>query len=135
MGSGREMATEARLRVLRYWAYFRRGHSVYLAFATSLLNFIVIQYRLLVQNITLLRTLLPRLWMFLVVFVATYLPLATLIGWIDYQRGSVPTDSALSAKASPWIQDLFTALMLMSEGKNEEARKILAKWVKTKQKT
>ena len=118
-------------RLLRYSVYFRRGHSAYLAFLTSFLNFIVIQYRLLIENIELIHKLLPRLWMFMIVFLATYLPLATIIGWLDYKKGAVPTGSALGAKVCPWTRDLATALILMSEGKGEEAKKVLEKWARS----
>jgi len=115
-------------RVLRCWTYFRRGHSVYLVFLMSFLNFIVIQYRLVVQNIPILYETLPRLWIFTIILLATYIPIATLIGWLDYKKGSVPTDRALGAKASPWVRDLAKALMLIADGKSEEAKKILEKW-------
>jgi len=115
-------------RVLRCWTYFRRGHSVYLVFLMSFLNFIVIQYRLVVQNIPILYKTLPRLWIFTIVLLATYIPIATIIGWLDYKKGSVPTDRALGAKASPWVRDLAKALMLIADGKSEEAKKILEKW-------
>ena len=114
--------------VLRCWTYFRRGHSVYLVFLMSFLNFIVIQYRLVVQNIPILYKTLPRLWIFTIVLLATYIPIATIIGWLDYKKGSVPTDRALGAKASPWVRDLAKALMLIADGKSEEAKKILEKW-------
>jgi len=94
----------------------------------SFLNFIVIQYRLVVQNIPILYKTLPRLWIFTIVLLATYIPIATIIGWLDYKKGSVPTDSALSARASPWVKDLAKALMLIADGKSEEAKKILERW-------
>jgi len=115
-------------QVLRYWIYFRQGHSVYLAFLMSFLNFIVIQYRLVVENIPILYKTLPRLWIFTIILLATYIPIATIIGWLDYKKGSVPTDSALGARASPWVRDLAKALMLIADGKSEEAKKILEKW-------
>ena len=115
-------------RVLRYWIYFKQGHSVYLAFLISFLNFIAIQYRLVIQNIPILYEILPRLWIFATAFLAMYIPIAIIIGWLDYKKGSVPTGSVLGARASPWARDLAKALMLIADGKSEEAKKILEKW-------
>jgi len=65
---------------------------------------------------------------FAIVFFIVYIPLAVIIGWLDYRKFAVPVDTALIAKASPWTRDLAKALILIAEGKNEEAIKILRKW-------
>ena len=115
-------------RVLRWWSYFRRGHSTYLVFLISFANFIVIQYRLLIEYVPLLRMVFVNLLAFAIVFFIVYIPLAVIIGWLDYRKFAVPVDTALIAKASPWTRDLAKALILIAEGKNEEAIKILRKW-------
>ena len=117
-------------RLLRYWAYFRRGHGVYLAFAITFLNFIVLQWSLLIEQIEPLRILLGQLYVFAIVFFVTYLPLAVIIGWVDYKRGSVPVDSAIGARASPWAKDLAKAIILLAEGKNKEVVELMKKWAK-----
>ena len=43
--------------LLRLWAYFRRGHSAYLSFILSFANFVVLQYRLLIQYVPFLKYL------------------------------------------------------------------------------
>ena len=117
-------------RIMRYWTYFRRGHNVYLMFLLSFMNFIVIQYRLLIENIPLLHELLPKLWIFAVAVVITYTPIAIIVGWLDYQKGSVVMDNILSARASPWVIDCSKALILIAEGKTEDAKKLMEKWIK-----
>jgi hypothetical protein len=115
---------------LRYWTYFRRGHSVYLIFAITFLNFIVIQWRLLIEEIDFLETLFQRFYLFTIVFLITYIPLATIIGWIDYKRGAVPVDQTIAASVNPWVQDLAKAILLLAEGKNEEVVELMRKWAR-----
>ena len=119
-------------RILRWWIYFRRGHSTYLAFLLSFANFIVIQYKLLVENIELFNMLFTNIIAFAITFFLTYFPLATIIGWLDTKKGAVPVEGAIAGEVNPWVQDLFKALYLLAENRNEEAKKVLKKWVKSK---
>lgn len=116
-------------RLLRWWTYFRRGHSTYLVFLLSFANFVVIQYRLLVQYVPALEVIFSSLLAFAIAFFLVYIPLATFIGWYDYKRFTVPVEMTIGAKASPWNRDIAKALMLIAEGKNEEAIEVLKKWV------
>ena len=115
-------------RILRYWTYFRRGHGTYLAFLLSFANFMVIQYRLLIEYMPVLKAIFSQLLIFAATFFLVYVPVATVIGWYDYRKFAVPIDASIAAKASPWTRDLAKALMFMAEGKNKDARKILKKW-------
>jgi len=117
-------------RILRWWTYFRRGHGTYLVFFLSFANFIVIQYRLLVEYIPAMKLMFSSLLAFAAAFFLIYVPLAILIGWYDYKKFAVPVESTIGAKASPWNRDIAKALMLIAEGKNKEAIKILKKWTK-----
>jgi len=115
-------------RVLRYWTYFRRGHTTYLAFLMSFANFIAIQYRLLIEYISFLEALFSSLTAFALTFFLVYVPVATVMGWFDYKKFAVPVDATVAAQANPWVRDLANALMLMCDGKNGEAKLILRKW-------
>ena len=115
-------------QVLRYWTYFRRGHSTYLAFFMSFMNFIIIQYRLLIENIPLLDAIFSSLSIFAIIFFFVYFPLAIIIGWQDYKKYAVPVDATIAAKANPWVNDLSRALMLICDNENEKAKEILQKW-------
>jgi len=118
-----------RNKILRYWTYFRRGHGTYLAFLLSFANFMVIQYRLLIEHMPLLRDVFFSLIAFAVTFLLVYVPVATILGWLDYKRLAVPIDLTISAKSSPWVQDLAKALMLICDEKYEDAKKTLQKWI------
>ena len=117
-------------RILRWWTYFRRGHGTYLVFLLSFANFIVIQYRLLVEYVPVMKVLFSSLTAFAITFFFIYIPLATLIGWYDYKRFAVPIEAAIGARASPWVRDLAKALMLMAQGRNDDAVKILERWTR-----
>lgn len=116
-------------KILRYWTYFRRGHGTYLAFLMSFANFMVIQYRLLIEYVSFLDALFSSLTAFAATFFLVYLPTATVIGWLDYKKFAVPIDLTVRAQADPWVQDLANALILMCDGKNGDAKKILKRWV------
>ena len=122
--------SKVKTRLLRYWTYFRRGHNIYLVFLLSFANFIAIQYRLIIENMAILKDIFTHLSVFAAVFVLVYVPAAIIIGWLDYRRLAVPVDMTITAKASPWVKDLATALIYIAEGRGEEAKKVLEKWTK-----
>lgn len=121
--------------LVRAWIYFKRGHSAYLAFALSLANFVVIQYRLLIEYVPLLKLVFASLTAFVITFIFVYVPLAILIGWLDMRRVTGPQEYQLMAEVSPWHRDITYALYLIAQGRNEEAAKILSKWVRYVHKT
>jgi len=117
-------------RALRYWLYFRRGHNMYLAFMLSFANFVVIQYRLLIEYMPAFKLVFSRMLEFVAVFFLTYIPLAVVIGWLDIKRGAMPVEGAIAGRANPWVRDMLRALYLLAEDRKEEAKKVLEKWVK-----
>jgi len=125
----REKILKYKNKLLRYWIYFQRGHSSYLVFLLSFANFVVIQYRLLIQYVSFLKIFFINLTSFLVTFLILYVPLAIIIGWIDYKRATVPAQIQLHLEVNPWRRDLANALYLMCEGKYDEAKKVLEKWL------
>ena len=126
-------------RLLRYWCYFRRGHGTYLMLAVSFLNFVVIQYRLLISYIPFLRGMFSGLTEFAVSFAVSYIIVCVLVGWWDYKRGGVIVDSTLITKANPYTSDsaksavlarnsqllMMKALILIAKNKREEAINLL----------
>ena len=64
----------------RRWLDFRLGHSVYLIFLMSFANFMLIFHRLLIERVGWLDVLLGELWVFVVVFLFLYLPVAIAVG-------------------------------------------------------
>ena len=103
-------------RLIRIWIYFRTGHGTYLALTLGFLNFIVLQFRLLVSAIPSLSAFFPHLVYFAVFFIVTYVPLAIILGWMDYKKGSIVMDSVLRAEISPFTLDSVEAGILASQG-------------------
>ena len=91
-------------RLVRYYVYFRRGHSGYLALLVALANFVVIQYRLLIQYVPSLQIVFQSLTTFIIVFVATYLPLTIVIGWLDYKKLVRPRKISIAVEANPYYK-------------------------------
>ena len=100
-------------RVLRdLWIYFKAGHGGYLVYTLSMLNFVVLQHRLLISYIPLLSQYMGRLSTFIVVFVTTYVPLAVVIGYFEYRKGEITRRPMLN----PYTQDSLEASIKMRNG-------------------
>ena len=138
-------------RLARWYVYFRRGHTGYLALLVALANFVVIQYRLLIQYVPSLQIVFQNLTTFIVVFILTYLPLTIFVGWLDYKRFIYPKEAAIMTEANPYAYrpwpkekiywqyylEVFKVLEKLSEEKGlnttnlKEARKKVEEWLKT----
>ena len=113
----------------RRWYDFRQGHGMYLVFAMSFVNFVLIFYRLLIEQIDFLGDLFSNLWIFLVIFLAAYIPTAVLIGnW--HRKTQMRIEHEQSMKQSPLMAKNFRVLLDLLEGKAstkevEDLRKFL----------
>ncbi len=105
--------------LFRAWFYMRRGHSVYFAFLISFLNFIVIQYRLLVEKVPLLQMIFPRFWIFVISFFLVYVPLVVIIGWWDTKRGVYKEESRILWERNPVAKDLTDRVRRLEEKLNK----------------
>ncbi len=66
----------------RRWLDFRQGHSIYLIFLMTFANFIVIQYRLLIDRMPSIDSLIGgNIVGFAATFIAIYVPLSIIIGY------------------------------------------------------
>ena len=105
-------------KLLRWIVYFKRGHSAWFVFIISLLNFTVIQYKLLIENVGFLKSLLPSMSLFLITFLASYIPLATLVGWIDAKRATLAKEYEIHPyylKLAPKERILWRSLIKLAE--------------------
>ena len=117
-------------RLLRYFVYFRRAHSTYFAYALSFTNFLVITYTLLLHQVFGLPLDPLHFALWIVLFLPTYAVVCVLVGWIDYRKGLFKVETTVAAAHNPWIQDLLRAIYLLADGRNEEVKKVLEKWVR-----
>jgi hypothetical protein len=100
-------------RTLRdIWIYFKTGHSGYLTFVLSIMHFVVLQHRLLISYIPFLSKYLGQLSTFALFFFVTYIPVAVVVGYYEFQKGYIKRRPQLN----PYIQDTVTAQMLQTQG-------------------
>jgi hypothetical protein len=100
-------------RILRdLWIYFKAGHGGYLVYSLSILNFIVLQHRLLISYIPFLSKYLSKLSTFVVFFFITYIPLAIVIGYFEFRKGVLKRSPMLN----PYTQDSIEATLLLNGG-------------------
>ena len=115
----------------RRWWEFRQGHSVYLTFVLTFINFILISYRLLIEKVTAFKELVPDLWMFALLFIVFYIPAATLIGFW-HRRTQLRVETTLVQQQNPILARMVRTLLDVQTGRAtreeiEEFRKMLVK--------
>ncbi len=100
----------------RRWFDFRQGHSVYLIFALTFANFVLIFHRLLIERVPVLDEFFPDLWAFVIAFVFIYIPLAIAIGaW--HRRTQLRVDTEVLLRQNPLWAKMFGLLIDMQTGK------------------
>ena len=102
--------------IRRRWFDFRQGHSIYLIFAMSFANFVLIFYRLLVEEVEILSQIFSTLWIFVTVFLLTYIPVAILIG-IWHRKTQMHVESEQILRHNPFFVKIFRVLIDMVDEK------------------
>jgi len=108
----------------RRWLDFRFGHSVYLIFALTFANFVLIFHRLLIERVESLNEIFSNLSIFAVVFLLAYIPVAVGIGaW--HRRTQIKVEAEQTMLQNPFVARIFRTLVDMIDGKasNEEIEK------------
>ncbi len=72
--------------IRRRWWEFSQGHSTYLIFLLTFMNFVLIAYRLLIERIPFIQELFPQLWIFVLIFLVSYIPASTIIGTLAFSN-------------------------------------------------
>ena len=86
--------------IRRRWLDFRNGHSIYLVFLLTLVNFILIVYNFAILKISFISSFL-NLPLFVVIFFLIYIPAAILIGyWHRRNQYAVENEALLQEN---WI--------------------------------
>ena len=86
--------------VRRRWWEFRAGHSVYLIFVLTFINFILIAYRLLIEKIPMFQDLIPNLSIFVLLFLGFYIPTAIIIGFW-HRKTQLKVEPTLTLQQNP----------------------------------
>jgi hypothetical protein len=102
--------------IRRRWQDFRFGHTLYLIFAISFSNFILIFHRLLIERVEVLNDIFSNLWFFAIVFVLLYIPVSIGIGaW--HRRTQIKIETEQTLLNNPFMAKNFRMLADMIEGK------------------
>ena len=117
--------------IRRRWWEFRQGHSIYLIFMLTFVNFILIAYRLLIEKVTVFKELIPELWIFAALFIICYIPAATLIGFW-HRRTQLRVETTIVNQQNPVLARMIRTLLdvqtgVASEDEIKEFRKMLEK--------
>ena len=115
----------------RRWWEFRQGHSIYLIFMLTFVNFILISYRLLIERVAIFKELIPELWIFALLFIVCYIPAATLIGFW-HRRTQLRVETTIVNQQNPILAKMIRTLLdvqtgVASEDEIKEFRKMLEK--------
>ena len=102
--------------IRRRWWEFRQGHSIYLIFVLTFVNFILISYRLLIEKITIFKELIPELWIFALIFISLYIPAAILIG-VWHRRTQLRVETTLVNQQNPVLAKMIRTLLDVQTGK------------------
>lgn len=103
----------------RRWFDFRLGHGVYLIFALSFGNFVLIFHRLFIERVPALNEIFPSLWMFVLVFILAYIPIAVIIG-IWHRKSQLKVDQEQSIRQNwIWVK-VFRIIIDIQTGKATE---------------
>jgi hypothetical protein len=101
--------------VRRRWYEFRQGHSIYLIFMLTFINFILISYRLLIEKVEIFKELIPDLWIFAVLFIVCYIPAATLIG-LWHRRTQLRVETTIVNQQNPVLAKMIRTLLDVQTG-------------------
>lgn len=106
--------------VRRRWLDFRNGNGLYLIFFLALAQFVIVQYKLLLERTPLFHSV--PLWAFSAAFVALYVPLAVAIGaW--HRRTQYNVENQTHFERNPIGATLNLFLIDLIDGKITEDEK------------
>jgi len=105
--------------VRRRWWEFRQGHSIYLIFILTFVNFILIAYRLLIEKVSMFKELIPELWIFALIFISVYIPAAILIG-LWHRRTQLRVETTLINQQNPVLAKMIRTLLDVQTGRASE---------------
>lgn len=110
----------------RRWFDFRNGHSVYLAFVLTFVNFILITYNFAIKQEGFLHGIISNLGVFVLLFIAVYVPSAIIIGyWHRRNQYSIENEAYFQQNwILAWIFQ-FQIRQMQGKATPQEADRIL----------
>jgi len=94
----------------------RIGHSTYLMFFLTIVNFIIISFNFLFEGNTIFGNIVTNMWLFSIIFFVFYIPGSILIGrWHRYTQ--VSTDYTILIKSNTTLAMMIRILLDIKTGK------------------
>ncbi|HSB56546.1 MAG TPA: hypothetical protein VLD38_01885 [Nitrosopumilaceae archaeon] len=111
----------------RRWLDFRNGHSIYLAFILTFVNFILITYNFAIKQVTFFQGIFDNLFVFVLLFIGLYVPAAIIIGyWHRRNQYSVENEAMIQENwIWAWILQ-FQIRQIQGKTTPEETEKVLS---------
>lgn len=102
--------------IKRRWFDFRLGHGLYLIFALTGANFILIFHRLLIERVPILDEIFGNLLVFAGIFILAYIPVAVIVG-LWHKKSILKVDNEQYIRQNPVFARLFRILMDIQTGR------------------
>ena len=102
--------------IKRRWFDGRTGTTTYLLFGLTLMNFILISYRLLIEENTLFENLISDLTMFSVIFIVSFIPISIIIGYW-HRKTQWKVELAIKQLENPMNAKMFRTILDVQTGK------------------
>lgn len=98
------------------WFDFRLGHSTYLMFLLTFVNFMLIFHRMLIEQVDWLDSILSELWLFGLLFLLLYIPVAIIVGtW--HRKNQIKVDADAVLLQSPLVAKIYRIMLDMQTGR------------------
>ena len=95
--------------------YFLRGHNSWISLFFSMTNFTIIFFKMLLENLSFVPEFLKSYLVFVIIFSLIYFPLSTIIGYLDFKKGTFSAEQTLQKEISPVWQELFFKIDRLEE--------------------
>ena len=103
----------------RRWLEGRYGHTNYLIFSLTLVNFVLILYRFLIEKDPILNEFLSDLWMFTAILMIFYVPTSILIGYW-HRHTQLSTENIIKRLEDPLLAHICRIILDSRTGKASE---------------
>ena len=94
--------------------YFLRGHSQWFVYIFSLTSFSLLFYNFLFKNLGFIPEYLKQFSIFFLLFIVLYIPLAIIIGYFDYKKGTFKAEQGIILEWSPIWKKMFTEIEVLN---------------------
>ena len=103
----------------RRWLEARYGHTSYLIFSLTIVNFVLISYRFLIEKDPILNEILSDLWIFAAILMIFYVPTSILIGYW-HRHTQLSTENTIKRLEDPLLAHICRIILDSRIGKASE---------------